>query len=54
MKIEILYPDIANLFGEIGHVEFITKLFNDTEVIRTHITERPRFLIYRQCYGSSL
>lgn len=44
MKIEILYPDIANLFGEIGHVEFITKLFDDVEVIRTHITERPRFI----------
>ena len=44
MRIEILYPDIANLFGEIGHAEFITKLFDDIEVIRTHITERPKFI----------
>lgn len=44
MKIEILYPDIANLFGEIGHVEFITGLFDNSQIIRTHITEKPKFL----------
>lgn len=44
MKIELLYPDIANLFGEIGHFEFICSIFPDAKVIKTHITEKPKFI----------
>ncbi|MFM1525022.1 MULTISPECIES: hypothetical protein [Helcococcus] len=44
MKIEVLYPDIANLFGEMGHIDFISNIFPYAQVIKTHITEKPRFL----------
>lgn len=44
MKIEILYPDIANLYGEKGHMDFFTKIFPKATIIETHITSRPSFL----------
>ena len=44
MKIEILYPNIANLFGETGHFDLISKIFNNSEIINTHINEVPRFI----------
>ncbi|MFM1534251.1 hypothetical protein [Helcococcus ovis] len=44
MKIEVLYPDIANLFGEMGHIDFIRNIFPYAQLVKTHITEKPRFL----------
>lgn len=44
MRIEILYPDIANLYGEKGHMDFFSKIFPKAEIVETHITEEPRFI----------
>ncbi|HHX04027.1 MAG TPA: hypothetical protein GX733_07035 [Tissierellia bacterium] len=44
MKIEILYPEIANLFGEIGHQMFLQLLFPKAQIIRTQLLARPTFL----------
>lgn len=44
MKVELLYPEITGLYGECGDRMFLEQLFADEEVIRTQLTERPRFL----------
>lgn len=44
IKIEILYPNIANLFGETGHFDLLKKIFPHSEIIHTHINEIPKFI----------
>lgn len=44
MKIEFLYPNMANLFGEIGDMEYIQRLFPEAECIHTQIQNVPRFI----------
>ncbi len=47
MKIEFLYPEIANLFGEIGHQLFLELLFPQAQIIRTQLLQKPAFLTER-------
>lgn len=44
MKIEVLYPEIANLFGDMGNIRYIQDSVSDCEIINTGLKERPRFL----------
>lgn len=44
MKIEFLFPESANLFGELGDMDYIRQIFPQAEIIETQIMERPRFL----------
>ena len=45
MKIEILYPEFCNLYGDLGNVLYLEKTLKDNaEFIYTHILEKPKFL----------
>lgn len=44
MKIEILYPEIANLFGDLANIKYIASSIPDCEIIRTGLKDEPAFL----------
>lgn len=45
MKIEILYPEFSNLYGDLGNVLYLEEtLKEEAEFIYTHILEKPKFL----------
>ena len=41
MRVEVLFPEICNLFGELMNVEFLAQ--SGAEVIKTGLKDRPRF-----------
>ncbi len=43
MKIEILYPEVANLYGDLMNIDFLSRHGN-CEVFRTSLDKRPLFL----------
>lgn len=43
MKIEILYEDITNVYGDLGNIRYLKKLFKENEIIHTSINEEPYF-----------
>lgn len=44
MIIEMLYPEICNLFGDHQNVEFLARSCPDVQIIRTSLDETPRFM----------
>lgn len=42
MKIEILYPEITNIYGDGANIVFLEKMFDD--IVLTHINEEPYFV----------
>ncbi len=45
MKIEILYPEFCNLYGDLGNVLYLEKTLEDkAEFIYTHILDVPEFI----------
>ncbi len=54
MKIEILYPEIANLYGDMANIRYLAEC-TGAEVINTHLKEAPKFvsddidLVYMGC-----
>ncbi len=44
MKAEVLYPEVANLYGELGNIRYLKMSVPDIEIIETALNERPRFL----------
>lgn len=44
VKIEMLYPEICNLFGDYANVKYLASCIEDAKVINTHLTDKPRFL----------
>ncbi len=44
MIIEFLYPEIANLFGEIGDMDYLRRLFPDAEIYETQMLDTPKFI----------
>lgn len=44
MKIEVLFPEICNLYGDLANVRYLTKCLPDAEVIETGLQTKPRFL----------
>lgn len=44
MKIEILFPEFCNLFGDSANGKYIAACLPEAEIIRTAYTEEPRFL----------
>lgn len=44
MTIEFLYPEAANLFGELGDMDYLRKVFPRGTFIETQIMERPAFV----------
>lgn len=46
MKIEVLFPEICNLYGELENVSYLDKSCEDVQIIRTSITDEPYFADY--------
>ena len=44
VKIEMLYPEICNLFGDYANVKYLASCIEDAKVINTHLTDKPSFL----------
>ena len=43
MKIEILFPEICNLYGDLGNVMLIEKTLTNATIIKTTILDEPYF-----------
>ena len=44
MKLEILYPEVANLYGELANVSYLKASAPELEVVECGLNERPAFL----------
>ena len=44
MKIEILFPELCNLFGDMATVEYLKKTLPEAEFIETHLNDELKFL----------
>ena len=43
MKIEILYPERCNLYGDLANMRYLSRCLPDAEFITTHLPEEPLF-----------
>ena len=43
MKIEILFPEICNLFGDMGNMKYLKKCLTNAEFISTAFGDKPLF-----------
>lgn len=43
MKIEVLYPEFGNLYGDISNITYLKKCLPDAEIIETNINDTPAF-----------
>lgn len=44
MKIEMLFPEVCNLFGDISNIKYLEKCIPDAEIIKTDINSEPTFV----------
>lgn len=44
MRIEVLYPELCNLFGDAANAEYLARALPEAEVIRTSLKARPAFV----------
>ena len=44
LKIEMLYPEVCNLFGDISNIKYLKKCLPDAEIIKTEINSEPAFV----------
>lgn len=44
MKIEVLYPEICNLYGDSFNYRYLEKTLQDTKFIKTSLTDKPKFI----------
>lgn len=44
MKIEYLFPEYCNLYGDAFNIEFLRRCLPEATFIQTHLDETPRFL----------
>ena len=43
MKIEVLYPELCNLYGDAMNVEYLHRALPEAEIIKTTLKENPAF-----------
>lgn len=43
MKIEILFPEFANLYGEMSSMQYLRQCLPDAEFVETHMNTEPAF-----------
>lgn len=43
-KVEILFPEICNLFGNMYNIKYLQETTDEIEVIKTELTQKPKFL----------
>ena len=44
MKIEILYSEVANLFGDMANVRYLEKCLPKAKFIYTSLNDKPKFV----------
>lgn len=44
MKIEVLFPEFGNLFGDNSNISYLRKCLPDAEIIETSINSKPTFV----------
>ena len=44
MKVEVLFPEICNLYGDIQNMEYLKKCLPEAEFINTTLKEKPKFV----------
>jgi CobQ-like glutamine amidotransferase family enzyme len=44
MTIEILFPEVCNLYGDLMNVEYLRRAVPEAEVVKTSLKSRPKFL----------
>ena len=44
MKIEVLYPELCNLFGESGNTLYLKEALSGVKIINTSLNDKPKFL----------
>ena len=44
MKIEVLFPEICNLYGDLGNIRYLKECLPEAEIIETSLRSEPRFL----------
>ena len=45
MKIEILFPEISNIYGDTGNISYLKKCIPGVEIIKTNLGSKPSFLV---------
>lgn len=44
IRIEVLFPEIANLYGDLENVDYLARSCPEIEVVHTHLTGEPAFM----------
>lgn len=44
MKIEVLFPEVCNLYGDLANIRYLKKSNENIEIIETKLTDEPYFL----------
>lgn len=44
MKIEVLFPEICNLYGDLFNVKYLKECLPEAEIINTSLTDEPHFV----------
>lgn len=47
MKIEVLFPEVANLYGDLMNVEYLRRSCDEIEVVNTSLRDEPLFMTER-------
>lgn len=43
LRIEVLFPEVCNLYGDMGNIQYLRYCYPDAEFIETALTETPAF-----------
>ncbi len=43
MKIEVLYPEVCSLYGDLGNIKYLKESDDSIEIINTSLKETPKF-----------
>jgi len=44
MKIEVLFPEICNLYGDLANIRYLKESISNIEIIETKLTDEPYFV----------
>jgi len=47
MKVEYLYPELGNLYGDNGNVRYLMASLPEAELVETHVGREPACLFRR-------
>ena len=44
MTIEVLFPEVCNLYGDLANIRYLKESYKDFKIINTKLTDEPYFL----------